>query len=254
MPAAAAAEAGATLTSDRVAGVSTLTLGGTLNVSLADGSDALTGGETFTLFEAAEFAGQLPAAGSLPELPEQSPALNWHFGGLTNNGSITVNRAPVAKAITLGAKGGQVVTLNVINGKHKPADADGDAVLITAVDYTSGNGGGVSTDGTSLTYSNLTSFTGEDSFTYTVSDGRGGFDTRTVTVLVSSANAGALNVVYGPALDTGTSELVVRFAAVPGVTYTIETNALPGFVERNPPISAEDVTARLAHHVKDRSR
>ena len=220
-------KAGATLTSDSVQGISSLTHGGTLNVSLNSGSDALTGGETFALFQAGSYGGSLPATGDLPALPAQTPALNWYLGGLMNDGTITVNRAPVAKTITMGAQGGNSAALQIIGGKHAPADADGNPLVVSEVNYTSGNGAEVATDETSVTYVNNTGFIGTDSFTYTVSDGRGGVDTKTVTVEVSSGNSVSPNVVYGPAVDTETSEIVVRFAGIPGTVYTVETNSVP---------------------------
>ena len=61
---------------------------------------------------------------------------------------------------------------------------------------------------------------GADLFTYIVSDGRGGLATNTVAVTVASSNGLSPNVVYGPLVSNGL--FIVRFAGIPGYTYTVE--------------------------------
>jgi hypothetical protein len=65
-------------------------------------------------------------------------------------------------------------------------DADGDALTVSAV--TQGAGGAVTTDGGTVTYTPDPNFNGVDSFTYTISDGKGGTDTANVTVTVNPVN------------------------------------------------------------------
>jgi large repetitive protein len=53
---------------------------------------------------------------------------------------------------------------------------------------TQGANGSVTNNTTDVTYTPKRDFNGTDSFTYTVSDGRGGSDTATVTVTVTAVN------------------------------------------------------------------
>ena len=68
------------------------------------------------------------------------------------------------------------------------SDVDGDELTIASVDATSAEGGTVSFDGTTITYTPAEGFNGEDSFTYTVDDGNDGTATATVTVSVGAVN------------------------------------------------------------------
>ena len=79
-------KSGVTLSSDRVAGVSTVTYGGALNVTLNPGSDSLTGGESFTLFSAAHYSGAFASVA----LPGLATGLTWDTSKLAQNGSISV--------------------------------------------------------------------------------------------------------------------------------------------------------------------
>src|SRR5439155_20065139 len=86
-------KSGVTTTSDKlVRSGGGLTYGGTLTVTLLGGSDALTGGETFDLFDAASFSG----AFSVTNLPVLAAGLNWWTDLLGLDGTIAVNRAPTA--------------------------------------------------------------------------------------------------------------------------------------------------------------
>ena len=111
------------------------------------------------------------------------------FGGIST-GTVTVtvasNSPPVVSAISLNATNGLSATLKIIGGASAPTDADGDAMLVTAVQNPSDHGGTVTTDGTNTTY--VSSYVGTDHFTYTVGDGHGGFSTATVTVTVASTH------------------------------------------------------------------
>jgi hypothetical protein len=62
-----------------------------------------------------------------------------------------------------------------------------------------------------------------DTFTYTVSDGHGGTDTRTVTVNVVEQGGAAQNLSYNA------GGITVRFAGIPGYTYDVQRSADAGF-------------------------
>ena len=73
-----------TLTCDKLQGVTTLTLGGTLNITAS--GDALTAGDSFTLFSATSRSGSFSAV----NLPALSEGLVWNTSQLVTNGSISV--------------------------------------------------------------------------------------------------------------------------------------------------------------------
>src|ERR1043166_1653260 len=86
-------KSGATTTSDKlVRSGGDLSYGGTLTVTLLGGSDALTGGETFDLFDANSFSGSF---GTM-NVPSLAAGLNWWTDPLVVDGTIVVNRAPTA--------------------------------------------------------------------------------------------------------------------------------------------------------------
>lgn len=90
---------GATLASDKVQGATTLTYGGTLDVTAT--GDALAAGDTFTLFSATAYAGAFTAV----DLPALAPGLVWDTSSLATAGTIVV------------AKGGQTITFDGLAAK-----------------------------------------------------------------------------------------------------------------------------------------
>lgn len=99
-------------------------------------------------------------------------------------------------------------------------DEDGDAISLAAVSPASTNNGTVQWQSGQVTYTPPAGYTGADVFNYTLSDAGGETATGTVTVSVLSGNAISLNRVFGPIITNG--NFVVRFAGLPGTTYTIE--------------------------------
>jgi len=67
------------------------------------------------------------------------------------------------------------------------SDPDGDALTVT-IPATSTQGGALSLNNGNVTYTPVLDFNGSDSFSYTLSDGRGGSDTGSVTLMVSAVN------------------------------------------------------------------
>ncbi len=94
-----------------------------------------------------------------------------------------VNDAPVARADTIATDENTAVTANVV---ANDTDADGDALTVQS--FTQGAHGTVSFSGPSATFTPATNFSGEDAFTYTISDGKGGTSTATVTVFIGLDN------------------------------------------------------------------
>ena len=71
---------------------------------------------------------------------------------------------------------------NIVNVLGNDTDPDGNQLSVAAV--TQGTSGTVYNQGNGVGYIPNTGFVGVDTFTYTVTDNRGGFDTATVTVTV----------------------------------------------------------------------
>jgi len=132
--------------------------------------------------------------------------------------NFTPNAPPRATNPALAAVRNQAVTFSAAK---LATDPDGDPVTF-GVSPSSQNGGTVSLLAGLVTYAPPADYTGSDSFSYTVSDGRGGTANGTVTVTVSTGLAVSLNVVYGPVVNEG--QFVVRFAGVPGCAYTLESS------------------------------
>ena len=96
-----------------------------------------------------------------------------------------VNDAPVASDDTASTAEDTAIAISV---RGNDADADGDALMVTAV--TQGSNGTVAIDPVTgqPVYTPDADFHGTDTFTYTVSDGAGGTDTATVTIVVDPVN------------------------------------------------------------------
>ncbi len=190
----------------------TLNYGGTLVVTNVGA--ALLGGETFTLFNAPAYAGSFETSG----LPALTGGLNWHTAMLLTNGTIKVNRRPVANApLAFTNVAPSVLEIPFATLAGNATDPDGDPLTVAGVNLTSTNGITLTTNNTAISYSNNLSVT--DQFSYTLSDGHGG----STTGLVSVVNIGlppAAKFVGVPSA-TGTS-VALHFEATPGWTYFLE--------------------------------
>jgi outer membrane protein OmpA-like peptidoglycan-associated protein len=93
---------------------------------------------------------------------------------------VFTNRAPVAVNDAISARRNVPTVIPVLGND---TDADGDALAVTAV--TQGTNGTVTFTATGVTYTPRTDFLGTDTFSYTISDGKGGTSTATVTVTVA---------------------------------------------------------------------
>ena len=117
----------------------------------------------------------IPSSGS-PETSE--------FSAVFNTAPDAVDDLPLGAAATSTVSAVPVTYAVTSND----SDADGDAFSISTFDATSVNGGTVSCTATDCTYTSLPTFSGTDTFTYTISDPAGATDTATVTITVIAPN------------------------------------------------------------------
>ena len=153
--------------------------------------------------------------------------------------ALASNAPPVAVADTLGASQGTPASAPVVKLLANDSDPDGDALAVTGTSATSTNGGIVFFDvllGV-VNYTPAGSFTGEDRFTYTLSDGRGGTAQGTVVVTVTSTNAPSQNLASVTPTANGK---MVRFYGIPGQNYIVQSaDAVSGpWSNLSPPITA----------------
>jgi len=150
--------------------------------------------------------------------------------GLTDEGLVSVtvveslNSPPVAVDDFATASGGAPVTVPVLDND---SDVDGDSIAVTAV--TQGSHGSVSFTASDVTYVPEAGFAGDDSFTYTVGDGRGGESAATVNVTVEAdalprvefAFDGASVTEGGPG-ETSVAVVAVSLVAPAGFDQRVE--------------------------------
>jgi len=145
--------------------------------------------------------------------------------GLTSQCTFTVtvvlNYAPEVEDITMGAVENHSRSLLLEKVIAHCFDPDDDQMYVSLPSNLSTNGGtvGFSQDHTAIVYTPVANFVGEDRFTYTVDDGKGGVSSATIIVEVLPADALTPNITGS--YTTG-GVFHIRFAGIPGFTYHIE--------------------------------
>jgi len=103
------------------------------------------------------------------------------------SGSITPsessNSSPIANNDSAIGTEDNNVAIQVLNNDSDP---DSDPLSISSV--SSANNGSAVINGSAITYTPNANFNGSDSFSYTISDGKGGSDSATVNITVSAVN------------------------------------------------------------------
>lgn len=114
----------------------------------------------------------------------------------------SINRAPLAQADFAETSAGTKIMIDVL---ANDSDADNDTLSLASVTQPV-NGSVLIAAGTAISYEPDAGFEGEDSFSYQVTDGRGGLATATVTVTVMPAgNATPFAAPDVVSTDAGTS-------------------------------------------------
>jgi len=164
------------------------------------------------------------SAGSLVQ-GDNLLAVEVHFDSETSSATafgmsleaVAVNHLPVPASPVLEryASGGLKVRALLLLG----TDPDGDALVLSAVDPTSAQGGSVRTDEGWVIYTPPPGVTNQDSFGYTVGDGRGGFSAGTATVVVAHSAGPSVNLTWA---DLTNGQVRVSGSGIPHRPYVIE--------------------------------
>ena len=94
---------------------------------------------------------------------------------------VSVNDVPIATDDSASTAEDTPVNVDVLGND---TDVESDPLVVDSV--TQGSNGTVTNNGTDVTYTPNGNWNGIDTFTYTVTDGNGGFDTASVTVTVDT--------------------------------------------------------------------
>lgn len=152
---------------------------------------------------------------------EAEYAGNGNFIGFTNRLTpdqlinTPPNAAPdqIPRYLPYGAK---VQTATLIGND---SDADGDPISFLSFAPTSANGGVLTRHGNWISYGAPAGFTNDDSFTYTISDGRGQPVVGIVNIGVETNSLPSPNL---RVTDLGNGSYRIRFDGVPDLAYRIE--------------------------------
>jgi subtilisin-like proprotein convertase family protein len=175
------------------------------------GSGTLSGG-------AATFTTSSLALGAHTVVAEY--AGDGNFTGTTNAlaQNQVINTPPVAGNDTIQRSPTTSVKVRLTTLLANDTDADNDTLTPT-VSTTSANGATIRVSGGWVFYTPPAGFTNADSFTYTITDGRGGSAMGTVTVAILVDNAPSQNLVIMP---LGGNQYRIDASGIPGRTYRLQ--------------------------------
>ncbi len=145
--------------------------------------------------------------------------------GGTDTGTVnitinSINDLPVAVDDTPTTNEDTAVTVTVL---ANDTDVDGDTLSVTG--FTQGIDGSVSQEQetNNLIYTPNLNFNGADSFTYDISDGKGGIATATVNVTITPIND-VPTVISGEEIQTGTATPASNDTLTPAVSYSTDVS------------------------------
>jgi hypothetical protein len=162
------------------------------------------------------------------------------FGSVTSRvAQLTVNQPPVAVSDVVYRSAGQNVAVEISDLLANDGDPDGETITFVSVTSNSVHGASVQITGRYVSYTAPAGFNNADSFSYTISDPRGGLASGLVSVQILSgtmpridsiqAQSGtrvALNIYipanrggavdYSPVLSPATWTALTNFPAAPG--------------------------------------
>lgn len=194
-------------TASLLTGINTLTRGGTLTVTNV--GSPLQANDSFTLFSAASDSGNFSAT----NLPTLGAGTNWWT---TNDyKTILVNKAPTAGSAAYSRVQTNSLRITITDLlTNVTGTSVGQTITLQSVGSGS-QGATISSDGTYVNYIPVNS--NSDSFTYTVSDGRGGTSTGNIAVnviQVTGQNTGVISI-------SGTTATTL-FEGIPTWVYIVQ--------------------------------
>lgn len=127
---------------------------------------------------------------------------------------------PVAMPDVLSTATNVPVAFNARKLVMNDLDPRGLPLDVAGVSSHSSLGGTVALVAGRIEYTPPSGIGGDDQFIYSITNALGGMATGTVTATVGPGGLLPLNITHGPVVES--DEFVVRFAGVPGLTYTIE--------------------------------
>jgi autotransporter-associated beta strand protein len=201
---------------DRIQGVGALTEGGILSV-LNNGA-TLQVNDSFTLLSAATFSGAFSAIS--PASPNSDPELAWDTAALKTIGLLRVHHVPYATNKTIVRTKGMTAKIKLSELFPTTDSVDSDTVALEG--FTAGSQGAtISCNASYIFY--VPANDNNDVFNYTVTDGRGGRRTQTITINVTGVTGQAQQITVAGGRAT------VIFAGIAGYSYTVERAEDPSF-------------------------
>mgnify|MGYP003638398317 CR=1 FL=1 len=128
------------------------------------------------------------------------------FGDNTDVPVDPVNEVPVANDDAFATDEDVALNFTVSDLLVNDSDVDGGVLAVTSIDAVSANGAAVTYNSNTgeISYTPVAEFNGEDTLTYTISDGQGGETTATITVTVNPVyDAPVASDVHATAVEDG---------------------------------------------------
>ncbi|WP_170303741.1 cadherin-like domain-containing protein, partial [Reyranella soli] len=133
--------------------------------------------------------------------------------------SVPGNIVPVAVDDTASTTAGQSVVIAVADLLSNDGDADGDPLSITSVGGATNGGVSFNTSAQQITFGPNPGYSGPASFTYTITDGKGGFSQASVNIAVDPvAEPPSAFAPYNSSSNTAVDLVNAMSASVTGVT------------------------------------
>ncbi|MCF6237062.1 MAG: tandem-95 repeat protein, partial [Gammaproteobacteria bacterium] len=183
---------GNVLANDTDADGDTLSVSGADSTSVEGGTVVNNGDGTFTYTPKAGFSGSDSFSYTVSDGKGGSSAGKVDVT-VKKSAPVVVNKPPVAENDSVTTPQDTVVTIDVL---ENDSDLDGDNLSIQS--FTQGSKGKVTQSGGSLVYTPNAKFTGKDTFTYNVKDGKGGSSTAEVNVTVTVEEPSVCTTEYAP--------------------------------------------------------
>lgn len=144
---------------------------------------------------------------------------------------------PVAGPLSVVAQKNLSLSLSVAGIVAHDTDPNGGSLSINAVSGSSTNGGSVSLNGSYVTYTPVSNFTGKDQFTYTLTDSEGGSAPGTITVNVLSLGLPASTFLTVTNIPGG-KLLIFSGIASQGYVFQYENTLFGPWIDFSPNLTA----------------